>query len=117
MSIEVQGGVTLRFSADERLAAAAGGVARYYADAAGMEGEAVAKLQRATVAVCLASFAPIPKTSDGLSVEITRFADRIEVAVTRLGGPAEGIEALPGIDRIDRESRSGSSIIRLTKSL
>jgi len=42
----------LQIDADARLAAAAGGVARYLADAAGIENHAVAQLQSAIVTAC-----------------------------------------------------------------
>ena len=42
----------MRMDADARLVAAAGGVARYFADAAGLAGAAVSDLQSATITVC-----------------------------------------------------------------
>jgi len=43
----------VQVDADGRLAAAVGGVARYLADDAGLEGDAVAQLQSSVVAACL----------------------------------------------------------------
>ncbi|HME11960.1 MAG TPA: hypothetical protein VKF79_03800 [Candidatus Acidoferrum sp.] len=117
MSAEIHGSATLQFSPDERLAAAAGGVVRYFADTAGMEADAVAKLQAATLAVCLAAFAHFAKTSPPLTVEITRFADRIEVVISPASMPPEKLAALPGVDRIEQESRNGAMATRLTKTL
>jgi hypothetical protein len=93
---------TLKFNADARLAAAAGGVARYFADGAGMEPDAIANLQADTLAACQAAFAHLTRPTDQLSVEITRFADRIEVAV-----------AYPGADA----SQPSESATRITKYL
>jgi len=117
VTAELHSSVRLQFSADEKLSAAAGGVARYFADSAGMEADAVAKLQAATLAVCNAAIAEIPESSPELSVEVTRFADRIEVAITHQGARLEKIAAPPGVDRITQESQHGSTVIRLTKIL
>jgi hypothetical protein len=117
VNTEVQSGVLLRFTADKRLAAAAGGVARCLADAAGMEASAAAKLQAATLAVCIAACAQVATTSQELSVEVMRFADRIEITVTHAGPPLVGIAVLPGVDRIDHESVAAGSVTRLAKAL
>jgi hypothetical protein len=115
MDSEFLSGTTLQFSADPRLAAAAGAVARYFADVAGMDPDAVTKLQAATLAACLAAFALNSNDDALLSVEISRFTDRIEVAVARAGETSQTVESLTGVDRIDRETRNGAAITRLTK--
>lgn len=115
MGTDFHQGATLRFTADKRLAAAAGGVTRYFADAAGMEADAVARLQAATLAVCAAAIAHLVSAGAQLSVEVTRFADRIEIAVSYPGAHLEKVAALPGVDRIDRETREGAAVTRLTK--
>lgn len=107
----------LRFTADKRLAAAAGGAARNLGDAAGMEASAAAKLQAATLAVCVAACAQVPTTSQELSVEVTRFVDRIGITVIHAGPPLRDLTVLPGVDRIDHESVAGGSVTRLTKAL
>jgi hypothetical protein len=113
---EVQSGVVLRFSLDERLAAAAGGVTRYLADTAGMEADAVAKLQAATLAVCAAASAPLANSGQDLSVEVNRYADRIEVTITYPGATPAKIGALAGVDRIDVEPINGGTVL-LVKNL
>jgi hypothetical protein len=115
MDSELLSATTLQFSADPRLAAAAGAVARYFADAAGMDLDAVTKLQDATLAACRAASTGNSKNDALLSVEINRFADRIEVAVTHAATGQQGVEGLPGVDRIDHETRNGTAITRLTK--
>jgi cell division septum initiation protein DivIVA len=85
---EIHSAAKLKFTADTRLAAAAGGVARYLADTAGMESDAAAKLQSETLQACRAAIAQLADSSAQLSVEVTRFADRIEIEVAQQGGEA-----------------------------
>ena len=85
MATEIRSAVLLTFSPDARLVAAAGGVARYFADSAGMEADAVAKLQSETLQACNATIAQLPDKGAQLLVEVTRFADRIEVAIAKQG--------------------------------
>jgi hypothetical protein len=99
------------------LAGAAGGAARYFADAAGMEAGAVVRLQDATLAVCSAVVTQISKTNQAISVEVTRFADRIEISIGYPGSAVEHLAELPGVDRMTQESLPAGSLIRLTKSL
>jgi hypothetical protein len=115
VATEVQTGATLRFNADPRLAAAAAGVARYLADSAGMEADAVAKLQAATLETCVTEFPYLLEDGAQLSVDVSRFPDRIEVVVARSGAPGKQVGNLPGVDEIEREMQSGSAITRLTK--
>ena len=98
-----------------RLAAAAGGVARYFADAAGLESDAVAKLQAATLAACELASARDPHTEALVSVEVIRFTDRIEVAIAHPASGTESVTALSGVDRVDNETRDGNAVTRLTK--
>jgi hypothetical protein len=99
---EFLSGATLRFNADPRLAAAAGGVARYFADAAGMDADAIAKLQADTLEACKAAFTQMSSNEAQLSVEVTRFADRIEVAFAPQG---------------EASVRAGEPATRITKYL
>lgn len=115
MATDVQTGATLRFNADPRLAAAAAGVARYLADSAGMEADAVAKLQAATLATCVAEFPHLLEDGAQLSVDVSRFPDRIEVLVVRSGAPGKYSGNLPGVDKIEHETQGSSVITRLTK--
>jgi hypothetical protein len=72
---------------DVRLAAAAGGVARYLADAAGLDNGAVSALQTETVAACSKGLQQLME-NQRVAVTVTRSADRIEVVVSRPGAEA-----------------------------
>jgi hypothetical protein len=72
---------------DVRLAAAAGGVARYLADAAGLDNGAVSALQTETVAACSKGLQQLTE-NQRVAVTVTRSADRIEVVVSRPGAEA-----------------------------
>src|ERR1035437_5244771 len=95
---DAKSSTTLRRSGDARLAAAAGGVARYLADAAGMEAESIVKLQEATIAACITAFESLSDENPLLSVSVTQYADRMEVAVAHRGedGPAMGLDVVAG---------------------
>src|SRR5271168_2191989 len=71
--------IRLRIDADSRLAAAAGGVARYLADAASLESAAVSGSQSTVVAACEEAFLNLQSGKSSLELSFTRFADRIEV--------------------------------------
>ena len=120
--------------ADPRLAAAAGGVARYLADAAGFESDAVARLQSAVIAACLEAFEHLSGAHPQLEVTFTRFSDRMEVALSHLGedSPAIGLDTIAGFashigatgsmravfagfDRVQYETHDGEGVTRLTK--
>jgi len=134
----------LRIDADARLAAAAGGAARYLADAAGLESDASVQLQSTVVRACIESFEQLKdsRTEDSrikelparLEVTLMGFPDRIEVALSSRGkfAPAFGLDAiagfarpaspeegapsvLEGVDRVQYETRDGASVTRLTK--
>ena len=110
----------MRFDADSRLAAAAGGVARYFADAAGLENGVVSELQSATIAVCNREFERLHQSSQRLEVTVTRSPDRIEVVVSRQGAEASpGTEqrqaSIAGVDRVQHETQLDLAITRLTK--
>jgi hypothetical protein len=124
----------LLLDADVRLAAAVGGAARYLADSAGMETEASSQLQSSVVAACREAFEDLTGDAPHLSVTLTRFTDRIEVAVSHRGGtlPAVGLDTIAGfagrvagsgissgvfggIDRVQFETRGGEAVTRLTK--
>lgn len=72
---------------DVRLAAAAGGVARYLADAAGLDNGAVSALQTETVAACSKGLQRLTE-NQRVAVTVTRSPDRIEVVVSRPGAEA-----------------------------
>ena len=124
--------------ADVRLAAAAGGAARYFADAAGLEGAALSDWQTAVVAACKEAFEHLTREHPRLDVTLSRLADRLEVALCCEGNtaPAVGLDTLAalapgdsrtsaqrsgkspvlgGVDRVQYETRDGIAITRLTK--
>ena len=128
----------MQIEADPRLAAAAGGAARYLADAAGLEGPAITHWQAAIIAACKEAFEHLTQEHPRLDVSFTRLADRIEVALSREGdtGPAIGLDSLAGfapqspnapgkgrsaspvlggVDRVQYETRDGIAVTRLTK--
>ena len=122
----------LQIDPDPRLAAAAGGVARFLADAAGLTTEAAGELQRSIIAACKEAFEDLRGEHPHLTVTFLQYADRIEVAVAHQGGaaPALGLDriagfadqlgsttALSGIDRVQYEARDGWAITRFTKYL
>jgi hypothetical protein len=128
----------MQIEADPRLAAAAGGAARYFADAAGLEAPAIVDWQAAIVAACNEAFEHLTRDHPRLDVMLTRLADRIEVAFSREGDttPALGLDTLAGlapqsgsapgkkhggslvlggVDRVQYEIRGGVAVTRLTK--
>jgi hypothetical protein len=78
----------MQIEADPRFAAAAGGAARYFADAAGLEPPAIAGWQTAIVAACKEAFAHLTLEHPRLDVNFTRLVDRLEVALSREGETA-----------------------------
>jgi hypothetical protein len=126
----------LLLDADARLAAAVGGAARYLADSAGMENDAVSQLQSSVVAACLETFEDLTADAPHLHVTLALYADRIEVALRHHGEalPAVGLDAiagfagrgaggaagagiLGGVDRVQYETHGGEAVTRLTKYL
>ena len=110
----------MQFDADKRLAAAAGGVVRYFADAAGLGNGVVSELQSATIAVCNQEFEQLNEPSQRLEVTLTRSPDRIEVVVRRHGVEAsrdtdERQGRIAGVDRVQHETHLDLAITRLTK--
>ena len=121
--------------ADPRLAAAAGGVARFLADAAGLESEAVARLQSAVIEACLEAFEHLAGKHPHLEIDFSRFSDRLEVSLSHEdAGPAIGMHTitgfaanklehpedsvtLAGVDRIQHETKGNEIVTRLTKYL
>lgn len=128
--------IALKIDPDARLAAAAGGAARFLADSAGLASTAVGELQKSVVAVCQEAFEHLESEQAHLNVTLTRFPDRIEVTLSHEGAvapilgldqiaglagqfgglnSAEGI--LSGIDRVQFEAQGSVAITRLTKYL
>lgn len=86
----------MQLDADVRLAAAAGAVARYFADAAGLDNAEVSKLQSETVAACKREFEKSGGASQRLDVTLTRSPERIEVVVGRGGSEAARLTKFVG---------------------
>jgi hypothetical protein len=128
----------MQIEADPRFAAAAGGAARYFADAAGLEPPVIAGWQTAIVAACREAFAHLTREHPRLDISFTRLVDRLEVALSREGeiAPALGLDSLTGlsprsgdqsdnprsgspvmrgVDRVQYESKDGTAVTRLTK--
>ena len=121
--------------ADARLAAAAGGVARFLADAAGLEGDAVARLQSAVIEACLEAFEHLAGNHPHLEIDFSRFSDRLEVSLAHEdAGPTVGMHTITsfsaarlehsgnsgtpaGVDRVQHETHGKEIVTRLTKYL
>lgn len=131
MSAESKG-IELQIDADARLAAAAGGAARYLAESAGMQCEEAMELQKSVVAACQEAFEHLAGEHPHLVVTLSTFADRIEIAMThegivdsavgldRIAGFANergGSGGLGGVDRVQYETHDGMAVTRLTKYL
>jgi hypothetical protein len=115
--------IAIQMDADKRLAAAAGGVARYYADAAGLASDAVTRLQSAVLGVCEREVDLLSQSNQRLEVVCKRTNEAIEVAVIRRGsGDAAGNQTeqageISGVDRVQHETQADKEITRLTKFL
>ena len=127
----------MQIDADARLAAGAGGVVRFIADAAGLEGAAAAQLQLTVITVCTETFEHLSREHPHLGIDFKRYADRIEIAFSHEGedaAPAIGLDtiagfaprstpgapdsgAFAGVDRVQYETHGKEVITRLTKYL
>ena len=117
--------------ADARLAAAAGGAARFLADDAGLESGAGAQLQSSVIAASKEAFLHLAPTHPHLEITLARFPDRLEISLSHEGdaAPASPSSAaakvqssansgeLPGVDRVQYETHGNEIVIRLTKFL
>jgi hypothetical protein len=103
---------------DERLAAAAGGAMRIFADAAGLPNENIEQLKHAVVSACKMCFDFHQDSTTPCQVNFRRLDDRIEVEVTVPGVPAPAEKphvSYAGVDDIQCENRENSGVLRLTK--
>jgi hypothetical protein len=126
----------MQLDADTRLAAAAGSVVCFMADAAGLESSAIAQLQSAVIAACAAAFEHLTRKHPHLGVTFSRYSDRIEVTLSHEGdaSPAVGLDAIAGfaartvggassqgtfagVDRVQYETHGVEIVTRLTKYL
>ena len=125
-------GIELQIDADARLAAAAGGAARFFAESAGLTSEEATELQKSIVAACEDAFEHLIGDHPHLTVTLKRYPDRIEVSMAHEGGaePAVGLDRIAGfatqvgasggmggVDRVQYEAQDGKAVTRLTKYL
>lgn len=109
--------IKVQLDADLRLAAAVGGVARYMADAAGMENDAIAQLQAAVITACNDAFQLLTPASPHLTAAISKLSDRLEVVLSCecTSNPGQGKASFGGVDRVQHETQGNMVITRLTK--
>ena len=125
----------LCIDADARLAAAAGGVARFLTDSAGLEEDAAARLQSAVIEACLEAFEHLAGEHPHLEIDFVRFSDRLEVSLSHEdAGPAVEMHTITGfaankledpansatpagVDRVQHETHGKEIVTRLTKYL
>ena len=103
---------------DERLAAAAGGAMRIFADAAGLPNDNIEQLKTAVVSACKLCFTFHDHCTTPCQVNFRRLDDRIEVEVSVPGIPAPADRpqvAWAGVDQIQCEDGDNCGILRLTK--
>lgn len=123
-------GIRLQIDADLRLAHAAGGAARYFAEAAGLTSDAAVELQKSVVEACQEVFESLTAQHPHLTVTLERYPDRIEIVIAYEGteAPAMGLDriagfagqlgasgGLGGVDRVQYEAHDGLAVTRLTK--
>jgi len=119
--------------ADARLAAAAGGVALFLSDGAGLANGALLRLQSAVIEACKDAFTHLSGNHPHLEITFARFVDRLEVSLSHqneigshAGAPASehssgpkgdksDSTALPGVDCVQHETHGNESVTRLTK--
>ena len=104
--------------ADERLAAAAGGAARYMADTAGLENSEILGLQAAVVAACKHCFT-CHSTAKRCDIALQRLTDRIEIELSFPGKAPDKKEKPPivGVDDIVCEFFEDSSKMKMIKRI
>lgn len=108
--------IKVQLDADPRFAAAVGGVARYLADSAGMENDAIAQLQAAVVTAANDAF-KLLTPANPLTATISKLPDRLEVVLSCecSSKPSQGNQSLGGVDQVQHETKGNLGIIRLTK--
>jgi hypothetical protein len=109
--------IKVQLDADPRFAAAVGGVARYLADSAGMENDAIAQLQAAVVTASNDAFKLLTPAHPHLTATISKLPDRLEVVLSCecSSKPGQANETLGGVDQVQHETKGNLGIIRLTK--
>jgi hypothetical protein len=102
---------------DERLAAAVGGAARYFADAAGLANEVILQLQGSVVSACKQCFLLV-SSARACEVSCLWLVDRIQVELVlpeSNSSPEKAKQPWTGIDEVLLETRGNSRVLRLTK--
>jgi hypothetical protein len=105
--------------ADIRLAAAAGGAARYFADNAGLQNEAILGLQSAVMTACKYCFR-CHNSATSCEITLLRWEDRLEINLWFPGEEspqANEKPVLPGVDEVHCESLENAARLRLVKFL
>jgi hypothetical protein len=111
--------ILLQMDADVRLAAAAGGVARYFADNAGLPNEAILDLQQSVMLACKHCF-HCHSSASSCAITLLRYEDRLEIDLDVPGTerPDEKQELkLPGVDEVHCDFLEKSARMRLVKFL
>jgi hypothetical protein len=111
--------ILLQMDADVRLAAAAGGVARYFADNAGLANEAILNLQESVMLACKHCF-HCHSSANSCEITLLRYEDRLEIDLAVPGKEtSEGQQELmlPGVDEVHCEFLGKSARMRLIKFL
>ena len=118
--------IEIKLDADPRFAAAAAGGARFLGEASGLTAEAASKLQAAILFACEEAFGQLDALHARVEVALNQFPDRIEVLIIHSADvPSVGLhtllgtakDAIEGVDRVQYEQNSGSSVTRMTKFL
>lgn len=118
--------IEIKLDADPRFAAAAAGGARYLGEAGGLTPDAAGKFQTAILFACEETFGHLDMGHCQVEVTLNQFPDRIEVTILySADGPSVGLHTLlssganpmEGVDRVQYETKAGSSVTRLTKFL
>jgi hypothetical protein len=108
--------ISLRIDPDDRLVAAVGGAARYFADAAGLGNETILQFQASVVSACRRCF-HCHSSEEQCGVTLRRSLDRLEVEVSVPGAqpPPDEEPSWEGIDEVHCEARDHDAVLRLTK--
>ena len=118
--------IEIKLDADPRFAAAAAGGARYLGESSGLTPDSAGKFQTAILFACEETFGHLDTRHCQVKVTLNQFPDRIEVIIVySADGPSVGLHTLlraganpmEGVDRVQYEKKSDSSITRLTKFL
>jgi hypothetical protein len=108
--------IQVQMDPDERLVAAVGGAARYFADAAGLSNEMILQFQDSVVSACRHCF-HCHSSATRCGITLRRSLDRLDVEVALPGTESPPAEkpSWAGIDEVHCELRNHSAVLRLTK--